>query len=222
MKDRERRRTRAEEERNERQLRRLQTLIDVVYAVLIVQVFNFLPHFTDAGTGRFDPLTIFTDQGERFVMFAIGFILIVLYWIQSNRTSGNLVSTDGKHTGLSILQLFFLLLYLYSVRFDMETQSDVLALVMQSVSLALAGFAGFAAWSYAMRHPDLISEAVTHPEAKDLRMGLLPEPLAAILTIPFAFVDGALWNLSWLSMPLFGALLRRRSRARAGGAVGRR
>jgi uncharacterized membrane protein len=143
-------------------------------------------------------------------MFVIGFVLITIYWFQSNKTSGNLVSTDGKHTMLSILQLFFLLLYLYSVRLDMETQSDVLALFMQSVSLALAGFAGVAAWVYASKHAEMVSEAVSAGEANELKISILSEPLAAAFTIPFAFIGPGIWNLSWLSVIVFGIFLKRR------------
>jgi len=202
--------TLAQVERDAKQLRRLQTLMDVVFGVLIIRVFTLLPHFVSAETGEFDPLVIFTETGENFIMFLIGFILICIYWFQSNKTSGNLVSTDGKHTMLSILQLFFLLLYLYSVRLDMETQSDVLALFMQSVSLALAGFAGVAAWVYASKHAEMVSEAVSAEEANDLKISILAEPLAAVVTIPFAFVGPGIWNLSWLSVIVFGIFLKRR------------
>jgi uncharacterized membrane protein len=202
--------TQAQKERDEKQLRRLQTLMDVVFGVLIIRVFTLLPHFVSAETGEFDPLVIFTETGENFIMFLIGFILICIYWFQSNKTSGNLVSTDGKHTMLSILQLFFLLLYLYSVRLDMETQSDVLALFMQSVSLALAGFAGVAAWVYASKHAEMVSEAVSAGEANELKISILSEPLAAAFTIPFAFIGPGIWNLSWLSVIVFGIFLKKR------------
>lgn len=202
--------TQAQKERDERQLRRLQTLMDVVFGVLLIRVFMLLPHLTNPESGRIDPLVIFTETGENFIMFVIGFILICIYWFQSNKTSGNLVSTDGKHTTLSILQLFFLLLYLYSVRLDMETNSDVLALFMQSVSLALAGFAGVAAWVYATKHTEMASEAVSPEEANDLKISILAEPLAAVVTIPFAFIGPGIWNLSWLSVIVLGIFLKRR------------
>ncbi len=202
--------TQAQKERDERQLRRLHTLMDVVFGVLLIRIFTLLPHPTKPETGSFDPLVIFTEGGENFIMFIIGFILITIYWIQSNKTSGNLVATDGKHTVLSILQLLFLLLYLYSVRLDMETQSDVLALFMQSVSLALAGFAGVAAWVYASKRADLVSEAVSLEEANELKISILAEPLAALVTIPFAFIGPGIWNLSWLSVIVFGILLKKR------------
>jgi len=200
----------AQIERDASQLRRLHTLMDVVFGVLLIRIFTLLPHPIKPETGNFDPLVIFTEGGENFIMFIIGFILITIYWIQSNKTSGNLVSTDGKHTMLSILQLFFLLLYLYSVRLDMETNSDVLALFMQSVSLALAGFAGVAAWVYASNHAEMVSEAVSAGEINEIKISILSEPLAAVFTIPFAFIGPGIWNLSWLSVIVFGIFLKRR------------
>ena len=202
--------TEAQKERDAVQLRRLHVLTDVVFGVLLIRIFTLLPHPVKPETGTFDPLVIFTEGGVNFMMFVIGFILITIYWIQNNKTSGNLVATDGKHVALSILQIAFLLLYFYSVRLDMETDSDVLALFMQSVSLALAGFAGVAAWIYAFKRGELVSEAVSAEEAIDLKISILAEPLAAVVTIPFAFIGPGIWNLSWLSVIVFGIFLKRR------------
>ena len=206
--------TQAQQERDKRQLGRLQTLIDVVFGVMIIRLFMLLPHLTNPESGNIDPLVIFTEGGENFVMFVIGFVIVSIYWYQNNKTTGNLVSTDAKHTTLSIMQLMFLLLYFYSVRLDMETQSDVLALFMQSVFLALAGFTSVLAWVYAYKHSVLVSEAVTQEEGNEIRISILAEPLAATLTIPFAFIGPGVWNLSWLSVVLFGLLLKRRHKKR--------
>jgi uncharacterized membrane protein len=203
-------RTEAQKERDARQLRRLQTLMDVVFGLLLFRLFTLLPHPIRPETGQFDPLVIFTESGENFVMFVIGFVLISIYWFQNNKTTGNLVSTDGKHATLSILQLAFLLIYFYSVRLDIETDSDVLALFMQSVSLALVGFVGVAAWVYASKRAELVSEAVSAEEVDELKISILSEPLAATFTIPFAFIGPGLWNLSWLSVIVFGIFLKRR------------
>ncbi|MGB5847828.1 MAG: TMEM175 family protein [Ignavibacteriaceae bacterium] len=204
--------TQAQKERDAVQLRRLHVLTDVVFGVLLIRIFTLLPHPVKPGTGTFDPLVIFIEGGASFIMFVIGFILITIYWIQNNKTSGNLVATDGKHVALSILQIAFLLLYFYSVRLDMDTDSDVLALFMQSVSLALAGFAGVAAWVYASKRGELTSKAVTAEEANELKRNILAEPLAALVTIPFAFIGPLEWNISWLSVILFGILLKRKQK----------
>ena len=106
--------------------------------------------------------------------------------------------------------MIFLLLYFYSLSLDAVTQSDVLALFMQSITLALAGFCSVAAWIYATKHAEIISEAVSEKEVKDIQIAILTEPLAALFTIPFAFIGPGLWNLSWLSVILFGWFLKRK------------
>ena len=204
--------TQAQKERDERQLRRLQTLMDVIFGVLIIRIFTVLPQPFEVLKGNVDPLVIFGEG--KFVMFIIGIILISIYWFQSNKTNGNLIATDGKHSFLSILQMLFLLLYFYSIGLDIATHSDILALFMQSVTLALAGFCGVAAWIYATRHADLVSEAVTAEETVEIRNSVLAEPLAAVITIPFAFVGILAWNLAWLSVLIIGAFLKRRYKKR--------
>ena len=200
----------AEKERDTLQLRRLQTLMDVIFAGLIILLFNLLPKPVEVLQGDADPLSIF-GQGD-FIMFLIGIILVCVYWFQSNKTSGNLVATDGKHSFISIMQMIFLLLYFYSIGLDAVTKSDVLALFMQSVTLALAGFCSVVAWIYATQHAKLISEAVSEKEAKDIQISILTEPLAALFTIPFAFIGPGVWNLSWLSVIAFGWFLKKRQK----------
>lgn len=202
--------TQAQRERDERQLRRLQTLMDVIFGVLIIRLFMVLPVPEEVLAGNKDPLSIFGEG--KFIMFIIGIILVSIYWFQSNKTNGNLIATDGKHSFLSILQMLFLLLYFYSIGLDMATESDVLALFMQSVTLALAGFCGVAAWLYATKNAEIVSEAVTAREAVEIRNSVLTEPLAAVITIPFAFVGVLAWNLAWLSALVIGSFLKKRAK----------
>ena len=65
--------TPAQQERDKRQLHRLQTLIDVVFGILIIRLFMLLPHLTNPESGDFDPLVIFTEGGGEFYN--------VCYWI---------------------------------------------------------------------------------------------------------------------------------------------
>ena len=55
-----------------------------------------------------------------------------------------------------------------------------------------------------------VSEAVSLEEANELKISILAEPLAAAFTIPFAFIGPGVWNLSWLSVIVFGIFLKRR------------
>ena len=200
--------TQAQKERDANQIRRLQTLMDVVFGVLIIRIFMVLPQPAEVLIEGSDPLLIFSEG--KFIMFIIGIILVSIYWFQSNKTNGNLIATDGKHSFISILQILFLLLYFYSIGLDSVTHSDVLALVMQSVSLALAGFAGVAGWIYATKRAGLVSDAVSPAEASEITTGVLAEPIAALITIPFAFIGPLAWNASWLSAILIGMILKKR------------
>ena len=110
---------------------------------------------------------------------------------------------------MTIMQLLFLLLYFYSVGLDMATHSDVLALFMQSVTLALVGFSSVTSWIYATKHAGLISEAVNDKEIVEIRNSVLNEPLAALFTIPFAFISPLWWNIAWLSVLVFGWFLKK-------------
>ena len=203
--------TQADDERELRQLGRLQTLIDVVFALLIVRVLVLMPRPDEVTwTGRKDLLDFLMAHSGRFEIILVGTVFVLIYWAQNNKTFGNLRRTDGTHAALSILQVVFLLLYFYFVRMGVEFKGDIASLFFQSVFLALAGFAGVAAWSYALKDRRLLSESITDFEARELRFNVMSEPITALITIPFAWIGPGWWTLAWLANILVSRLLKRR------------
>ena len=59
---------------------------------------------------------------------------------------GRLARTDTRHMAISILQLFSLLVFLYSVRMGIEFDGDREAMIFESAAAALMGLLGVAAW----------------------------------------------------------------------------
>ena len=199
-------------EREARQLRRLEMLVDIVFGLMIIRIFLLLPNPSSLklteGRHLLDELAPHADS---FAVILIGLILIILYWGQNNTQFGNLERTDGRHAAMNILSLFFLLLYLYFVRLgESEFKDDVDALAMQSISLAIAGFISAGAWMYASKNRRLLSAALTEREAKERTIGFLVEPIVALFSLFFAFVSPIAWTLSWLAAIPLGWLLRRR------------
>ena len=94
----------------QRQLRRLETLVDVVYGITIWRLFTLLPRPEEnpAWTGLLDMLI---DSWLNFAVAIIALVIVIIYWIQSNLLFKYLVRTDGWHIGLSIAQIFSLLLF---------------------------------------------------------------------------------------------------------------
>jgi hypothetical protein len=79
--------------------------------------------------------------------------------------------------------------------------------------LAGVGFAGVAGWSYAIKNRRLLSDSISDQEAAAIRISVLPEPVAALITIPVAFIGPWAWEIAWLVMLPIGAWLRRRHEA---------
>jgi uncharacterized membrane protein len=199
-------------ERGGKQLLRLAILIDVLYALLLYKMFLFLPRPEIDGFTKDDLVEVLSTSYLNYLVMIVGFILITIYWMQSNLQFGNLDRTDGKHATLSILQVITLMIYLYFVRLDVEFDGAVITLQMESVFLALSGIFAVWSWHYAVKN-NLISDSVTPVERSGVYLKLMPEPIVAILTFPFAVFGPDIWTLAWLLLiPVSWGLKKYRQR----------
>ena len=196
------------------QLQRLARMIDVVYAIIIWRAFMLLPR-PAAEQLNWEHIGAFLSANiGGFLAVVIGIVVTIVYWIQNNVLFGNLQSTDSRHTILSILQLFFLLIFLVSLRLGIDLGASDFTRAFESLAAALVGIAGSWSWLYAIKNHRLLLPEVTGLYAYRLRDRILAEPITALITIPFAFVGPILWELSWLTYPLVVLLVRRRRRAK--------
>lgn len=209
----EKREDKAEVIRGTRQLRRLEMLMDVVYALVIWRLFMLMPRPEKIGEWR--SLSSFLSSNvELYVIVGLALIIVIIYWIQNNALFGYLDRTDNLHTAISIIQIFFLLLFLYSIRVGLDFPGESHARALESVTAALVGIASITGWRYAMKNRRLLS-----PEATDLKAGQisdqnLAEPIAAGITLPFAFLGPIVWEIAWLSYLPVSYWLRRRRQSR--------
>ena len=196
------------------QLQRLARMVDVVYAIIIWRIFTLLPRPT-AEQLSWEHIGAFlsTNIGS-FVLVIIGIAIAIIYWIQNNLLFGNLQSTDSRHTILSILQLFFLLVFLVSLRLSIEIGASTATRAFESLTALLVGIAGGWGWAYAVKNHRLLLPEVTEQYALRLRDRILAEPITATITIPMAFVGPILWEISWFSYPLVVWLVRQRRRTK--------
>lgn len=209
----EKREDKAELIRGTRQLRRLEMLMDVVYALVIWRLFMLMPRPEKIGEWR--SLSSFLSSNvELYVIVGLALIIVIIYWIQNNALFGYLDRTDNLHTAISIIQVFFLLLFLYSIRVGLDFPGESHARALESVTAALVGITSITGWRYAMKNRRLLS-----PEATDLKAGQisdqnLAEPIAAGITLPFAFLGPIVWEIAWLSYLPVSYWLRRRRQSR--------
>jgi uncharacterized membrane protein len=203
----------AKMERESRQLRRLETLIDVVFAIVIWRAFMLIPRPGEGGW-NWDSITdMLASNILTLVIVMIGVVVAIVYWLQNNALFGNLERTDGFHTALSILQIFFLLLFLYSIRVGATLEASPGTRAFESCTAALVGIAAALGWSYAIKNRRFVSADLTNEQARDLQIRILAEPITALITLPCAFIGPWIWEASWLLYPLIASLLKRRMKA---------
>jgi uncharacterized membrane protein len=191
------------------QLQRLGTLTDVVYAVALVLIIQWLPLPEEShSTGAVWLIDLWAEYSQNIIAVLIGVVFSIMYWIRSNTLMTALDRTDGVHTGLSIASVFFLLLLLYMVRVSSEVAAPSRR-AGESVAVALIGIAAGAAWWWA-RRKGLVREGISKDEMLAIQIEAFTEPLTALVTLPFAYVGELAWNLAWLAyIPIAGFLRRR-------------
>ena len=206
--------TEAFKERGAKQLMRLAVIIDVLYALIIYKMFLFLPRPEVDGFTKDDLFEVLTTSYVNYLVMFVGFVLVLIYWMQSNLQFGNLDRSDSKHSTLSLLQVITLMIYLYFVRLDVELDGAVIALQMESVFLALSGFFALWSWHYAIKNK-LISDNLMKDEQNKVYLKLMPEPIVSALSFPFAAFGPDIWTLSWLLLIPVSYLLKRIGTKRA-------
>ena len=198
-------------ERQKKQYQRLVTLVDCIYGFVLVILVTNLPIPSGEEWTNGTLVEFLTSQGGDFFPVIVALVLLTSYWIQNNNLLGNLVRTDTIHTSISLLQIFFVFLYLYAVILgtepNFEGKPGVFAL--QSLTGALIGIAGVISWLYAQKNRRLLSDELSEAEIRGMKHQLLGEPITALITFPCAFLGGIAWEISWFSYPLVIRILQR-------------
>ena len=192
----------------ERQLRRLETLIDVVFGITIWRLFILLPR-PEENPEWHSLIDMLFDSGLNFIVVVIALIIVIVYWIQSNLLFKYLVRTDRWHIALSIAQLFSLLMFLYAIRMGIEFEASASTRIFESTMACLLGICSFAAWHYALHKGKLVTEELDTGEARTITERIKAEPVTAAITIPFA-AGMWMWEASWFIYPLVVYLYKRK------------
>ena len=194
--------------REQRQLRRLETLIDVIFGITIWRLFTLLPRPEENPEWN-SLLDMIADSGLNFAVAVIALVIVIIYWVQSNLLFKYLVRTDSWHIGFSITQVFSLLLFLYAIRTGIEFEASASTRIFESATACLLGVCSFAAWYYALHKGNLVTDELEADEASAITERIKAEPVTAAITIPFA-AGVWMWELSWFIYPVVVYIYKRR------------
>ena len=192
----------------ERQLYRLENFVGVGYAMVIVLIVFSLPaarDWADQGLETYIQVSL-----DAIALPALVIVIVLIYWMQNNTLLGKLAATDNVHSSLSILQVFVVLLFLYLQDVMLVFPDEAMPLAVMSGLAVLLGSLAAASWWYASHHRRLLLPSVGDLEVRKLQLGVLAEPITALITLPFAFVSSLAWNVSWLAYLPVAVLLKRK------------
>jgi uncharacterized membrane protein len=209
------------ERRQEQHLTRLRRLTDVIFGVIILQLFLTIPTPDEVGM-KWDSLGAYLSENWAILaVILISIAVCAIYWLQSIHLFGVLRATDSVHTTLSIFQLFFLMAFLYSMQLGVHIGGSPGSWAFESVTATLVGLFSLLAHARARKkgllHPDVSGE-----EAKRMAIRYRAEPLTTGVSIPFAFVAGPVifgfhitWEFSWFIYPIIVAIVNRIAKRRS-------
>ena len=185
-----------------RQLRRLETFLDVSYAVLFVQFIMYLPKTEDMAWANlpYGLLSLLIDHWTELLRLIIAVGLTLFSWNLSNTLLSPLERTDTKHTFLMLLHLILVCFFIFFAVSDpmLMTLSSP---VGQSLCLAASGFVGIGAWYYA-RRKGFTRASLSDADKDNVARQAVIEPLAALTNTGFAFVGPIAWTAGWLVIPV--------------------
>ena len=201
-------RAQAGHRRETSQLRRLETLTDVVYGIAIWRVFMLFPRPDEPAWSWHSWREFFAAEGLTVVLIAIGVAVLIIYWLQSNTLFSLVERADGKFAVRAITQLFFVLLFLFSIRVGTELSPSAWTRGFESCAALLLGLSSTWMCSYAVKGRRLLHDDVTDEEAKAVRRRITAEPATALFTLPFVFTP-IFWELAWFTYPAVRRFFRR-------------
>jgi uncharacterized membrane protein len=204
--------------RERSQLRRLETLTDVVYGIAIWRVFMLFPRPDQPQWSWHSWREFLSAEGMTVVLIAIGVTVLIIYWLQSNTLFSLVERADSKFAVRAIVQLFFVLLFLFSIRVGTELPASAWTRGFESFAALLLGLSSSWMWTYAARNRRLLHADVTDDEARAVSRRIKAEPATALFTMPFVFTP-IFWELAWFTYPAAKRFFRRAaSRIAAGKA----
>ena len=203
--------------RETNQLRRLETLTDVVYGIAIWRVFILFPRPDEPAWNWHSWREFLAAEGLTIVLIAIGVAVLIIYWLQSNTLFSLVERADGKFAVHAIVQIFFVLLFLFAIRVGTELSASFWTRGFESVAALLLGLSSTWMWTCAAKGRHLLHQDVTDDEARAVRRRISAEPATALFTLPFIFTP-IFWELAWFTYPAVRRFFRRTARlvARAG------
>jgi uncharacterized membrane protein len=142
-------------------------------------------------------------------LYVSTFILIAFYWVDNSQQFSYYKKTDDFHLWLYILYLMCLFIVPYSNALIIYFPDNLLVQIEYSLNILAIGMFSFFNWTYATHKHRLIKSSLETKIIIENKIKSLIEPSVALVTILVAWLDGSLWEWSWLLVPIIYILVEK-------------
>lgn len=182
---------------------RIEALTDGIFAfamTLLVLSIN-LPLSASALSGMSVTQTLLA-QADRFVNYAMSFVLLAIFWISHHRVFDHLKAVDWNLVWANVFLLLFIALMPFSTALMNEFSNDSGSDFMFGLNLFVIGSTYYAIWAYATEGRRLIKPSVDDLHIKKINQGMLVVPVISFIAMFFAIVYQPLSPLVYLAIPI--------------------
>ena len=127
---------------------------------------------------------------DAFANFVVAFVFLAMYWIKFIGKLHHLVKSDTRLLLIWLVYMAVLCVYPFGENLIGNYPGSPPAQITFSVIWAALGILGFLSWWYAYQ-ARLIDPYLKEETARRLLWESFPEPVAALISIPFAFYSDA-------------------------------
>jgi len=197
---------------------RIEALADGIFAIaMTLMVLNLaLP---EAGKGAAELHSLLIGQLDKFLGYAVSFVLLAVFWIRHHEQSHFVKRTDRKHLWINIIFLMFVALVPFSTSLVGDYPDEPVAEVFFGCNIFILGALLLCNWAYATDHYRLVDPSLDpRLVALGKRRGVVT-PLVAISAMGLSFINPDISAYAYLFIPVFEGVFEYRHRRMTGGTV---
>lgn len=154
-------------------------------------------------------IQLLIGDANLLINFIIAFIFLSLYWLKFISKLQHISRSNNTLLGISLVYLGFVCLYPFAENLLGNYPGSPVAQIEFSVLWAIIGFLSVTSWWYAQR-AGLVDPRIESITAQRIYYMGFPEPMLALISIPFALVsDWAYYGVLLLTVPANLLILRR-------------
>jgi len=194
---------------------RIEGLADGIFAIaMTLLVLNLaLP---ETGKGLAEVHSLLFGQIDKFLNYALSFVLLAVFWIRHHQQFHLIKRTDGKHLWINIYFFMFVGLIPFSTTLVGRYSKDSLAEVFFASNIFMLAMLLRWSWVYATNQHRLVDRSLDPQQiALEKKRGVVTM-LVAASAMGLAFVDPRISSFVYLLIPILQGVVKYRHRNMTG------